>query len=63
MSRKTRSVAGRKLARFERAIRDHEMKGSMHPEDWDDVEREYQEAKEGLRRFIWALLEDYGSED
>lgn len=36
------------LERFERAVRAHELIGSLPPEEMDDVETEYSEAKQEL---------------
>jgi hypothetical protein len=36
------------LARFEQAVRDHEMMGSQMPEDHKQIENEYHMAKNAL---------------
>lgn len=33
---------------FEKAARAHEMKGAQHPDDWEGIERRYQNAKARL---------------
>lgn len=43
---------GRALARLIRAARADVMKGAMEPEDLDDIEQEYQNA----RRKFWAVI-------
>ena len=46
------TVLMRRLNKFERAVRDHEMKGSMHPDDWNDVERAFIKTKRDLLDYI-----------
>lgn len=42
----------RKLVRnFENATRNHEMKGSMHPDDWEEIEQDFIEAKRKLIKY------------
>lgn len=48
----------RQVARFEKAVRDHEMMGSMHPEDQYDVQREYEKSKSALIRYIEVLFKE-----
>lgn len=42
----------RYITRFENAVRVHEMKGAQHPEDHEQIERDYQRAKATLRQFM-----------
>lgn len=46
-----------KIARFEKSVRDHEMKGGFPPEDRDDIQYEYEDAKKSLKNYITMLLE------
>lgn len=39
----------RAINRFDVAIRNHEMKGSMRPETWDAVDYEYEAAKVAIK--------------
>lgn len=43
------------LERFEKAVRAHELIGSLDPDDWDDVEEEYTKAKGSLSNSIANL--------
>ena len=36
------------LARFEEAVRAHEMKGAQMPADWDAIDKEYEASKQAL---------------
>ena len=36
------------LADFEHAVRDHETKGSQHPQDWAGIEERYQEERQKM---------------
>lgn len=40
---------------FEAAVRMHEMKGAMHPEDWEEIELDYKETKKKLENYIKQL--------
>lgn len=42
----------RQVKRFESAVRFHEMKGTFHPDDWNDIEREFEAAKVALVKWI-----------
>ena len=42
----------RHIKAFEEAVRAHEMKGAMHPDDWDAIEEQYQKAKTRLQHFM-----------
>lgn len=46
------SAALRALRRFERAVREDEMKGSMLPDDWGTVQREYEKAYANLKKYL-----------
>ena len=36
------------IARFEAAVREHEMRGCQHPDDWPGIEEEYARARDAL---------------
>ncbi len=38
------------MLRFEKAVREHEMKGCRHPEEHDEIEREYHASRDALIR-------------
>ena len=40
---------------FETSVRTHEMKGALPPEDWDEIEYDYDEAKANLIGYIKFL--------
>ena len=40
------------LVQFERAVRIHEMKGAYPPEEWDGIEREYEQALDQLMKCL-----------
>lgn len=42
---------------FETAVREHEMKGSMHPDDWATIELKYVATKARLEDYIIRLKE------
>lgn len=45
------------LKDFEQAAIDKSWKGSMHPDDWDDVEKNYKDAKKKLVRYIGSKIQ------
>lgn len=47
----------RQVRRFEAAVRNHEMKGSLHPDDWEEIEKEFEAAKVALVNWINQLME------
>jgi hypothetical protein len=51
-----RSTAARRVKTFEDAVRTHEMKGSMHPDDWAGIEQDYRAKRKALVEYITALL-------
>lgn len=48
----------RKVALFEAATRDHEMKGATYPEDWADIEANYKLHKKELLNYVRFLIND-----
>lgn len=40
---------------FEAAVRMHEMKGAMHPDDWEEIELDFKQAKKKLENYIRRL--------
>lgn len=45
----------RAINRFDRAVRDHEMKGAQHPDDHDKIVLTYTRAKEKLLHLLRDL--------
>lgn len=46
------SVLMRRIKKYELAVRDHEIKGSMHPDDWNDIEKAYIKTKRDLVEYV-----------
>lgn len=42
----------RHIRAFEQAVRQHEMMGAMHPDTHEDVQSQYDKAKERLTQFM-----------
>jgi hypothetical protein len=40
------------LARFEKAVRAHAMKGTQPPDQWDELDRRYKAAKRDLANYL-----------
>lgn len=40
------------IRNFEVAVRLHEMRGSYHPDDWDEIDNYYREQKKKLLDYI-----------
>lgn len=61
--KETASSHARRLVRnFENAVRAHEMKGSMHPDDWDQIEQDYKTCKHKLQKYIGDMQEQHAKE-
>lgn len=43
------------VKQFEDATRNHEMKGTYHPEEWDEIEEDFKRAKKKLVAHIEEL--------
>lgn len=39
------------LKRFEDAVAEHAFRGSQHPDDWDAIDQEYEEAKKAVLKY------------
>lgn len=51
------STGYRYINRLIAATRDHEMKGSMHPDDQDEIENRFLLTRKLLRQYVWGLEE------
>ncbi len=55
-------IAKRKLRKaidnFEKAVRNHEMKGATPPEEWSEIEFEYRISKEKLMLMIELYIHE-----
>jgi hypothetical protein len=49
----------RKLLRFEKAVREHEWKGSQPPEDWSIIDKNYEDAKKAVLRSFGLEVAKY----
>jgi len=55
-------MKGEKALRdFESAVRMHEMKGTFHPDDWEEIEQQYKDAKKKMR-ILLELLNQHSQE-
>lgn len=50
--KRTRSQAAAILRHFEERVRDDEMRGSMHPDDRDDIHEDYCNARKRMIRHL-----------
>ena len=46
------------ITRFDNAAQNYAFKGSLHPDDWEECERRYKQAREALEKVIFNAIFD-----